>query len=755
LLLLAGGTACDGKGDPDQGAIGRLAAALKTSGPTHDVAGVSFVVVQAGQTCDDEPIAKTTASLEEEPLPKHALPAGAGKAHPFADGLFVLPPGAYKVCATPSKKDGKPSDRCARAETDASVMAEATTEVLLVSQCQGDPTGALDAIAALNTPPRITNLKIKDSKFITQCEKAAISVEAMDPNGDALSYAWEIVKAPVAGEGNVVGMGAKATFTPGGPGAYELKVTVTDVFGAKTSLTFPVHVSAEACLIAKTFTLDEDFGLGSSINLVQDPAHQLQLSDKTKTFEFVWIAASARGTIVKIDTRTGEVLGEYLSSPAGRARNPSRTTVDKNGSVWASNRDESTGGKGSIVHIGLLENGQCQDRNGNGIIETSTGLGDIRPWSNAGDVDSNGGVSTAADECIVHYTRVNGTLTRHLSLDVNNDVWVGGLGNSAFEKVSGATGLPVPGTQFNVGCGGYGGVTDKNGVIWSSRNLLRFDPTLGIPAGAKCVNLVPGAYGLAVSPSNGNVWVSALGGGDELHEIDPVANTILNKYPQGMGAQGVAVDANNHVWVAEIFGTRVMHFAPDPMVPGKHVRVGDVTGLAGVTGVAVAADGKIWASEINSSTTRGAARIDPNAGPIGAAGIRIGAVDLTVGLDKPGLTSAQPYNYSDMTGSTLIGAPTEGTWTVVWDTATASVEWGTITWNTEPQGGVPGDASLVVKARSSTDGATWSASEVVSQGVDLSVPDGRYIEVSVAFKRATTGQSPVLSDLAIAGKPLP
>jgi hypothetical protein len=101
--------------------------------------------------------------------------------------------------------------------------------------------------------------------------------------------------------------------------------------------------------------------------------------------------------------------------------------VDKNGNVWAGNRGEVTGGQGSVVQVGLEENGQCQDRNGNGAIDTSTGLGDIRPWSNPGGVDDAGGVSSAEDECIVKYVRVDGDNVRRVSVDASNNVWTGRL----------------------------------------------------------------------------------------------------------------------------------------------------------------------------------------------------------------------------------------------------------------------------------------------------------------------------------------
>ncbi len=92
---------------------------------------------------------------------------------------------------------------------------------------------------------------------------------------------------------------------------------------------------------------------------------QLLVTDQGGPFPFLWIAASGRGTIVKIDTRTGAILGEYSTNPDNRTyHNPSRTTAALDGSVWAGNR-----GDRSVILVGLVEEGQCVDRNGNGIVE--------------------------------------------------------------------------------------------------------------------------------------------------------------------------------------------------------------------------------------------------------------------------------------------------------------------------------------------------------------------------------------------------
>jgi hypothetical protein len=249
-------------------------------------------------------------------------------------------------------------------------------------------------------------------------------------------------------------------------------VKVMDRFGKATATS-----NGLAC--SRTYTLDADFDEGTLVNVNHDAPNnnQLQLNQVTEPFPFVNIACSARGTAVRIDVNTGAILGEYLTAPNGRFRNPSRTTVDQLGNVWVSNRDESDGGKGSVARIGLVIGGTrsnadgtpnpvgqylkpsfqyntCVDRDNDGLIKTSRGLGNILTWPNGGGVDNNGGVSTAEDECLINYTRVNGTNTRTVAVDANNDLWTGGI-NNAHEKLSGVTGLPIGGTQFNLGCGGY------------------------------------------------------------------------------------------------------------------------------------------------------------------------------------------------------------------------------------------------------------------------------------------------------------
>lgn len=547
-------------------------------------------------------------------------------------------------------------------------------------------------------------------------------------------------------------------------------------------------IAAQALCVAtvqaqgRTYTLDEDFDEGTLVNVNHDAPNndQLQLNFETEPFPFVNIALSNRGTAVRIDVNTGQVLGEYSTNPDGNGPttypNPSRTTVDKFGNVWVANRQEVTqiGNDlyGSVMRYALVVGGTrvdadgtpnpsgqylappfhystAVDRDGDGLIKTSRGLGDVLPWTNAGGVDTLGGVTTAEDECIINYVLTPGNGTRTLAVDSANDVWVGCFGSSISGThvevdVDGATATVDFSTQFNLGCGGYGGFIDGNGVLWSAgraSGLLRYDTNA--LAGA-CLGTSTGDYGLGLDPNTGEVWHSSLTG-PWIYKMDS-NGVVLQVLPQPLMCQGVAVDSNSHVWVAELFGDEVLHYAPDPMDPTNHILVGIVTGFSGTTGVAVDANGKIWASEQTSSVTRGAARIDPTLGPLGTGGIPVGAIDMTVGLGS----DAQPYNYSDMTGFVLLSAIQEGTWTVVFDTESVGTSGCVFSWSSdEPMG-----TSITVEARAADAEADLSGETflAVVNGMSPAVV-GRYIEVRATFSRGVGSEfedlTPVLFDLTI------
>lgn len=501
------------------------------------------------------------------------------------------------------------------------------------------------------------------------------------------------------------------------------------------------------------YTTDPDFDTGTLVNVNHDAPNnnQLQLNTTTSTFPFIWVSLSQRCTIAKINTQTGAILGEYRTIADSVACNQSsRTTVALDGSVWMGHR-----GPGGVTHVGLVELNQCVDRSGNGTIETSTGYGDVKPWPGAASL-----VVDAQDECILHHVDTDSlgfSDTRHMSIDAANKLWVGDFGGHQFVRVNGITGV-IETAPRSFPCGGYGGLIDADGIIWSanggSPGLLRWDPNAPDSAtNPRCVDIP--VYGLAIDPM-GFIWASTLSG-NEVRKVSPDGNTILGPFSHGSGnAQGLAVTPDGDVWVSSSLfcgsGCTIGHLKNDGTFVGN---VPNPTG-AGSTGVSVDAAGKVWSANLNSNT---ATRIDPTAGPIGLDGVTpVGAVDLTVDFPAGpnGRPLPSPYNYSDMTGAQLLTTVSQGTWTVTQDAGSPGTVWGAITWNTEPQGSVPVGASIKVEARAADTeaGLGGVAFAEVTNATPFTMT-GQFIQVRATLTSNDLKQSPVLSEIRIAAAGTP
>jgi hypothetical protein len=307
------------------------------------------------------------------------------------------------------------------------------------------------------------------------------------------------------------------------------------------------------------YTTDADFDKGTMLSVNHDAPNnnQLQLDSQTKPFPFINVAASGRGTVVRTNTETGEIVGEYRTAPEGRGLNPSRTTVDLFGNVWTANRDEvgliDGVPHGSAVKIGLIVGGTrvdadgspnpdggylmppfgyntCVDRNSDGLIRTSKGLGDILDWPDVTDGlgGTDGLVEDAVDECIIIYQRLpDAEQARHVSVDADNNVWVGGYPFvlRMFYKLDGITGAILDSFDArDIGCGGYGGLVDGNGILWSVGGaLLRYDP---VTRSGFCIQQY--GYGLGID-TNGYIWMSLWDGG--IVKIAP-DGTVVPGFPK-------------------------------------------------------------------------------------------------------------------------------------------------------------------------------------------------------------------------------
>jgi len=506
---------------------------------------------------------------------------------------------------------------------------------------------------------------------------------------------------------------------------------------------------------APPFTLPANVAL---INLIQDPnTGCVGFGATIATFPTVYMAESDLGTIVRIDTNTGDVLGEYATAPRGLTLSPSRTTVDRFGECWVGNRTSfplATTNTGSVMRVGIAVGGtrgnrsgplggpytftpnltgqylqgpftylspSVADRDGDGFIRTSSGLGDVLPWdAGATGGDDLGGISLAEDECVVTFARVSTGGTRGLAIDCANDLWVGGLFGSLWQKVSGSTG--VPGITRNIGPA-YGGMINGNNVLWSVQRNIGIN-LHDISANTTTFVAASGIYGIAIDPCDGTVWTSSLG-----VSIEPVFNNVFanqlrqwssagvmtGAWSQPTGAQGLSIDQLGDVWVSQVIGGDVWRFSSTGTLLNTIS-----TDITGATGTAVDQNGKIWVSDLLADSAR---RIDP-AGP---------AVDLTVPL-SPG---SRPYNYSDMTGKSALSSCGETGFAVLThDSTCAGLAWGRVTWQTT---GESVTCTVAAEVRASDDPLNYPTSwtPVINGQSFCGQPPvlGQYVQVRVTLNR--------------------
>jgi hypothetical protein len=381
-------------------------------------------------------------------------------------------------------------------------------------------------------------------------------------------------------------------------------------------------------------------------------------------FSYIWIANSAEGTVSKVDTRTLEEKGRYLTSPNGLGL-PSRTSVGADGNVAVANRGGATnalGGDGGGVTKIYASEQDCPDTNGNGMVDTSTGANDVLPWGEdeciawhtplayysnrpvawapapapdaPADVWTAGSSSCLPAACSIEVLRLDGQTGA-----IKDSVTVDSLMGVDFIAAGLAGGLlgflgGLPGVIDNYGP--YGGAADSGGNFWTfvanTTQLIRID---AVTLEARIWDIQPAGngYGLTLDEKGRIHLCGALG----ISRFDPATETWATSTGGPLlGFNGCMTDGAGKIWVGGgvDFGDPGLHaYDAETLAHVQSFPVG------AVKGVSIDVDGYIWGVGSGGAFGTGAGsantawRVDPNDG-------------TTETYD--GLNGA--YSYSDMTG---------------------------------------------------------------------------------------------------------
>jgi len=523
--------------------------------------------------------------------------------------------------------------------------------------------------------------------------------------------------------------------------------------------------------VAKVYTFDADFDEGLLVNVNHDVvADQLQLNSLTTTrpFNFVHVPGSSTNTVLRINATTGSVVGEYKSCPTGGQGNPSRLASDRYGNVYVGNRDGTAAVLGSIAKIGIVVGGTrcdsdgttnpsgqyvkdwtyttCVDRDGDGLLKTSSGLSNVLAWTTDTGTGTDGSVIGAEDDAVLLYRRAGGGASRFVAIEPDQEsVWVGGNDQGSITHLHERLDVEDFSTieTMNTGvAGGHGGFITTARVYWSSDHftqdlidfpLVRRDLPTGVQVNT---NTSPSLiHAIVLDPTTGHVWGVDNGGTDATPDLVEFAadGTVLNRYSMGasptLTSRTLCYDhVNDHIWTTHDHASQnVVKRWNKSGVLQATISLG-----AGTTPRGIGMDllGKIWVCCTTSSQVK---RIDP----------ATNTVDLTISVP-----SRAPYGFTDLGGNFpfTITQPS-GFWFARYDHG-STASWGRISWTED----TPSTCTFYVERRiADTLGQlTSTAWTLCDNGVIFGKAVGRYVEVRCTFLRPDAStDTPVLYDLTL------
>ncbi|MBN2340337.1 MAG: hypothetical protein JXX29_00145 [Deltaproteobacteria bacterium] len=381
---------------------------------------------------------------------------------------------------------------------------------------------------------------------------------------------------------------------------------------------------------------------------------------------YLWVSNSHDGTVSKINTQEAVEEARYITCPPeiGTYCDPSRTSVNLHGDVIVTNRAPYMGdlvpSPSSVTKI-IANKLECIDRNGDNIIQTSTGPDDILGWGedecvawNTRLPDNSGARATAWDGNTNPETGEGGNVLIGTCITGNGDLFPSdNYDHNVVYVFDGTTGeeksiLEFP-SDWTLECF-YGGAVDARGWVWimdgygAPHSLRAINPA---NPGSDVFARVPQCgYGIAVDGA-GRVWL----GGDYrqngshscVSRYDRLAPTDsreqITELFENESLRGIAVGTKisaGYVWAVESAGKLYKINQETLAVEGEYI-IRNLGGSNGLVGVAVDYDGYIW---LVSPLDDAVYKFDPN-NPDNIITVPVGDY---------------PYTYSDMTGMQLKAA---------------------------------------------------------------------------------------------------
>jgi len=359
-------------------------------------------------------------------------------------------------------------------------------------------------------------------------------------------------------------------------------------------------------------------------------------------FSYLWVANSGENTVSKVDTINIKEVGRYRVQPPNiPGGSPSRTSVNLRGDMAVANRcnlqEPVPMGCAGVTKIAARVE-DCIDKNGDGMITTSTGPADVKNWDQ--------------DECVLWHTpfqaRSNrpvawtaGVLNPDTCLHDDIKLWTATSkdGDNNAVKVyllNGDDGsieqeIVVQGWQ-GTGYAIYGGAVDSKDDFWfvggysnQLGHVRRADFTYEVIAS-------PGTpYGTMVD-SKDRPWL--LNGA--IQRYDPMTQSWMSKscpFP----CTSITQDGEGNVWVGGVAfqdnQIRLIKLNPDTMDIIGMITKTDIPEIGNSWGLATDVEGYLWAVEM------------------GTRAFKIDRTDYSYEIFQ---NMSSMYTYSDMTGFGLI-----------------------------------------------------------------------------------------------------